>query len=303
MGKGKMENTTKSLLLEHTVNTNIVKSTIETGNIAKLRSTVLQEARNQISSESGEGWEGQVLQAHIYYRAIGMLAKYDMASFIVKAMFLEEIEKNNLWSALPDVKSPEQAAWLETKISPSEYSNIKDIWQIIIPYAKKIGISVERILSVPSSSLRMAIPVLKEIIREDSTQSKKVKLRAEQLISDAKEIHEDPDIEPELFEAEIRAMAFEDILINAESATNSSLRDKLDPYIEENTRGNDVPRPIYPAVIYHKNGQHYIIIEVDQDGLNTFNPTLEKHCDVFHLTPPDSIIGYPIIKAMLNGKQ
>jgi hypothetical protein len=274
--------------------------------IRKLESRVFDIAKAQIDAEAPPGsFEGQRYIAMIHYRELVLLKKMDVASFVVKARVIAYIEKHNLWAAFEGYKSSEEAAAVEADISPSEYSNMKDLWTFIIPYCTQCGISLEELLTKKGANLRMCIPILKNIAVNQLSSSKRVNLRIEQMEEEIRKIAESRN---EIVTAkEVRKQMAENILVLMDG-TNQDLRKGLDPYAPENARENDPVNSQYPCLIIPQNKKKYIVVEVDQDGLNEFMPFLQKRCVVDHVMSGDNPKTYPLVKKLFgflesNGQQ
>ena len=272
---------------------------IETSpDITNLERKVWGIAEAQIDAEATLGaLTGPQRLAMIRYRQLKLLKRLDVASFVAKALVINEIEKRNLWSALEGYKTPEQAAEAEADISPSEYSNIKDLWTIIIPFCKQCGISIEALLTKKSANLRTSIPILKSIAIDQLSSSESVNLRIEQMDEEIREIAGSRN--EIVTDKDVRKQIAENIVVLMDGK-NQDLRIALNPYAPENARENDPINPQYPCLIIPQNGKMYIVIEVDQDGLDIFTPFLYKRCVVDKVMSGDDPKTYPLVKKLFG---
>ena len=272
---------------------------IETSpDITNLERKTLEVAKAQIDAEATPGtFTGPQRLAMIRYRQLKLLKRLDVVSFVAKALVIAEIEKRGLWSTLEGYKTPEQAAEIEAGISQGEYSDIKALWTTIIPYLKRCGISVEELMLKKGANLRRCIPILKSIATDQPNTSERVNRRKEQMADEIREIAE--SINEPITDEGVHRQMIENLLVLMDG-TNHDLRIALDPYAPENARENDPINPQYPCLVIHQNGKTFIVVEVDQDGLDIFTPFLYKRCVVDQVPSGDDPKTYPLVKKIFG---
>lgn len=276
-----------------------VTAPIETLDIAGMERKVYRAAQEQIDAETEDGvpYEGPRRMAMIRYRELVLLKNADLISFMMKAIAINEIEKRNLWSALEGYDTPEKAAEAEAQISPSEYSNIKTLWSVVIPFLNECGYNIEDLLLKKGSNVRTAIPMLKRIATGEPSNRERINVRYDQMMDEMKEIAKNKGTHPT--ELDFRKVMV-DTIIGMMDDTFTNFRQALDPYRPENARTTDPVVPLYPCLIARKNGKSFIIIEVDNDGMDSFYPTLNKHCEIALMFPGDNAKAYPIYRSLLQ---
>jgi hypothetical protein len=272
---------------------------IETSpDITNLERKVWGIAEAQIDAEATLGaLTGPQRLAMIRYRQLKLLKRLEVASFVAKALVINEIEKRNLWSALEGYKTPEQAAEAEADISPSEYVNIRDLWNIIVPFFQKSGFSVEELLLKKGNNIRMCIPTLKSIATGIPNTSARVNRRIEQMSEDIREVASARG--DELSDGEVSKQLVENIM-SLLDGSQRDLRVALDPYAPENARENDRVNLQYPCLVMPHNGRKFILVDVDQDGLDEFMPFLNKRTVVDYVFQEDDPKTYPLLKELLH---
>jgi hypothetical protein len=82
--------------------------------------------------------------------------------------------------------------------------------------------------------------------------------------------------------------------------TNQDLRKALDPYAPENAREHDPVNSQYACLLTPHNGKTFILVEVDQDGLDVFMPFLYKRCVVDKVMSGDDPMAYPLVKKLFG---
>jgi hypothetical protein len=266
--------------------------------IVNMERKVWEVAKAQIDAEAPPGaYEGPRRLAMIRYRQLKLVKRWDVASFVVKALVIAEIEKHNLWSTLEGYKTPEQAAEAEADISPPEYVNIRDLWNIIVPFLQNNDFSVEEFLLKKGNNIRISIPILKSIATGNPNMSARVNRRIEQMSEDIRniasargEIVSDGEVRKKLAETVMSLM----------DGSQRDLRVALDPRAPENARENDPVNSQYPCLVIPQNEMNFILVELDQDGMAEFMSFLHKRCEVDYMFQKDDPKTYPLLKELLH---
>jgi hypothetical protein len=275
------------------------QGSIETSpDIANLERKAWEVAKAQIDAEATPGaFPGLQRLAMIRYRQLKLLKRMDVASFVAKALVIAEIERRNLWSTLEGYKTAEQAAEVEADISPSEYVNIRDLWNIIVPFLQKNGFSVEELLEKKGNNLRLSIPILKSVATGTPNSSVRVNRRIEQMSEEYREIAQNRG---EAITEEDTRRYIVDTVMTLMDGPQRELRVALDPNAPENARQGDPVNTQYPCLVITHDGRKFILVELDQDGMNEFIPFLNKRCVVDYMFQQDDPKTYPLIREFLR---
>jgi len=146
--------------------------------ILTLKERFEQEARLQVSEyleTDGRQFTQTEKYAMVKLQQLKMIKSLTLAKVILMGEVIQEIEAHGLWSAHPmGYQSMEEAA-KDQGISLSEYSNIRDLTQIIFPYLQEAGYTIaEQWERIGISKFRELIPVLKRAITGTESRSERV---------------------------------------------------------------------------------------------------------------------------------
>jgi len=262
-------------------------------NVFDIEEKIYKVAQTQIDNEGT--LTGPERLAHIRYRELNLLKRFDTMSFITKAIVIHAIEEHALWSTLEGYKTPEQAAEVEANITPTEYSNIKTLWEDVVPLLVKTGYSVEDLLYKKGSNLRLAIPILRRIAAKNFTDSERINKRYDQIRDDVTKIAKSQG--KKLTEDEIQTNMVDKIMTTMDDSWHSFYK-SLDPYSPENSKEEVEEKP--QCIVIRKNGDSFLLIEANNDGINGLLPVLTKHCTIDFVMHGDNPKAYKPIQNLLK---
>jgi len=124
-------------------------------------------------------------KAMVKMEALRLAGDLTLAEVILRGEIIREIESYGLWSSHPmGFNSMEEAAAAQG-ITASEYSNIRDLCDIIFPYLVDQGYNVADLWeSIGKSKFRELIPILKRVITNEPSTSQRVETIFENEIND-----------------------------------------------------------------------------------------------------------------------
>ncbi len=239
------------------------------------------------------GFTGPEALALGEFEKLKLLNDYDLLTIMLKGEVITLIEKRGYHNLLPQqyATAPE-AIEIEGGLSRSEQSNIKDINNIIIPYATQLNVSIAEFWQTKKSNLREIIPYLKVMITGDPSALESVNDTVEDMVDDIR------DIDPYLDDDEVVKQAVDNLVDAAQSETNKGLRELLRP--------NDIPPA--DAVIFMKNGTTIMVARLSGDqerrirGSDYFDFRFIEIEDVKNTRPVKELTGkvYPTAEEILE---
>ena len=239
------------------------------------------------------GFTGPEALALGEFEKLKLLNDYDLLTIMLKGEVITLIEKRGYHNLLPQqyATAPE-AIEIEGGLSRSEQSNIKDINNIIIPYATQLNVSIAEFWQTKKSKLREIIPYLKVMITGDPSALESVNDTVEDMVDDIR------DIDPYLDDDEVVKQAVDNLVDAAQSETNKGLRELLRP--------NDIPPA--DAVIFMKNGTTIMVARLSGDqerrirGSDYFDFRFIEIEDVKNTRPVKELTGkvYPTAEEILE---
>jgi hypothetical protein len=224
-----------------------------------------------------EGYTGPEIYALTLVEMLKLSNQQDLVTIIVKGKILLELEKGDLYSAIPGgYTSPEQAVQVLTGLSATQQSNFKNLVRYVFPYVEdELGQSViEWWETLDKSNVYEALPYWRAIITGKPSKSAKVNQVLERI--EATMIDTEPDDhKKQLFAA----------ITEAASGTNEEMRKILR---NEHT-------PIIDGVILRRNTRMYLNAEVNADQLVMLRRVAGDHLQLTNVS--DDI---PPIRAYLH---
>jgi len=95
-----------------------------------------------------------------------------LAEILLHGELIREIEREGLWSLHPSRYGSMEEAAAAQGISQSEYSNIRDMCEVVFPYLTQSGYSVPDLWEeIGKSKFRELTPVLKRAITNEESRS------------------------------------------------------------------------------------------------------------------------------------
>ncbi|HQA29639.1 MAG TPA: hypothetical protein PLA02_10550 [Brevefilum fermentans] len=126
------------------------------------------------------------LKAMIKLEQLKLIGDLGLAEVLLRGKLIQEIENEALWSVHPNQYQSMQDAAKDQGISPSEYSNIRNLYNIVFPYLTQVlGLNLALVWEeVGKSNFRELCPYLVRAITGESSTSRNVEHAFEVLAED-----------------------------------------------------------------------------------------------------------------------
>ena len=124
-------------------------------------------------------------QALVKLEQLKLIGDLTLAEILLRGQVIAEIEAQGLWNAHPMGFSSMEEAATAQGISQSEYSNIRDLNEIIFPYLAQHDYNIADLWeSIGKSKFRELIPILKRAITGEESRSQRVEAIFENELDD-----------------------------------------------------------------------------------------------------------------------
>lgn len=124
-------------------------------------------------------------QALVKLEQLKLIGDLTLAEILLRGQVIAEIEAQGLWNAHPMGFSSMEEAAAAQGISQSEYSNIRDLNEIIFPYLTQHDYNIADLWeSIGKSKFRELIPLLKRAITGEESRSQRVEAIFENELDD-----------------------------------------------------------------------------------------------------------------------
>jgi hypothetical protein len=113
--------------------------------------------------------------AMVKMEQLKLIGDLTLAEILLRGQVIHEIESLGLWSTHPmGFNSMEDAAEAQG-ISKSEYSNIRDLCEVIFPYLAQAGYNIADLWeTIGKSNFRELVPILKRTITDEASRSSRL---------------------------------------------------------------------------------------------------------------------------------
>lgn len=210
------------------------------------------------------------LRAIIKLEQLKLIGDLGLAEVLLRGKIIREIENEALWSIHPNSYTSMQEAAKDQGISISEYSNIRDLYNIVFPYlSDQMGLNLPEIWEeIGKSNFRELCPYLVRIITGNPSSSRHVETAYSNLIDDIEASNAADELS--MTEDEMRQTSVERLL-EAGHLPNRQLRQRI--------------RPRRPAAItvhvvdYQQDGtsQKALIALVDEEQFSLIQARLNSY--------------------------
>jgi hypothetical protein len=131
-------------------------------------------------------------RAMIKMEQLKLIGDLGLAEVLLRGKLIQEIENEALWSIHPNQYPSMQEAAKDQGISPSEYSNIRNLYNIVFPYLTQVlGLNLAEIWEeVGKSNLRELCPYLVRAITGETNSSRNVEHAYAALVDDVQASNE-----------------------------------------------------------------------------------------------------------------
>jgi len=216
------------------------------------------------------------LRAIIKLEQLKLIGDLGLAEVLLRGKIIREIENEGLWSIHPNRYASMQEAAKDQGISTSEYSNIRDLYNIVFPYlSEQMGVNLaEAWEEIGKSNFRELCPTLVRIITGNPSSSRRVEAVYNNLMEDIEASNAAEGMT--MTEEEVRRILVERLL-EAGHLPNRQLRQRIRP---------ERPSLVTIHVVeYHRDGrpqkvlvslvdeQQFAVLQRRLDGQIRLRPT------------------------------
>jgi hypothetical protein len=262
---------------------NIVISTNGTmsNRLFSLNDQFEQAARQNVQSyleATGSGSSFTVTEKHamVKMEQLKLIGDLTLAEILLRGQVIQEIEANGLWSSHPGQYGSMEEAAQAQGISQSEYSNIRDMYEIVFPYMTGAGYNVADLWeTIGKSKFRELIPLFKRAITGEESRSSRVETIYENEMNDifATAAVAGQDITNE----EARSI-FIDQLVDAGQLPVRELRQRIRPERTPSMEAYQLP---------YRNNRSIVMVVVDEDQRELLNRRLTGYIDMTPVSRDD----------------
>jgi hypothetical protein len=201
-------------------------------------------------------------RAIVKLEQLKLIGDLSLAEVLLRGKIIKEIEDDALWSIHPNRYATMQEAATAQGISISEYSNIRDLYNIVFPYLTNVlGMNLALVWEeVGKSNLRELTPYLVRAITGENSQSHNVENfinRMTEEIAASAEVSDIPISDEQVQQEVVRQ------LMTTGRMTNREVRQRI-------RRGNTARIPVYVLELNNADTPQKIVVSVvdeDQYGL------------------------------------
>ena len=114
-------------------------------------------------------------RALVKLEQLKLIGDLTLAEIMLRGEIIRQIESEGLWSSHPGQYGSMEEAAAAQGISQSEYSNIRDLCDVIFPYLTEAGYNVPMLWEeIGKSKFRELIPILKRAITNEESRSQRI---------------------------------------------------------------------------------------------------------------------------------
>ena len=210
----------------------------------------LEAALTAIGS-SPDAYTGPEIRAMVKLEQLKLIGDLSLAEVLLRGKLIREIEQEALWSVHPNQYASMQEAAKAQGISLSEYSDIRQLYNVVFPYiVQHMGADLALLWEeIGKSNFRELTPYLVRAITGQPNQSANVETTFTAMMNDITATNAHAEVE--MTDEEMRHQVVEQLL-EAGHLTNRQMRERVRP---ERT-------PSIPAmtVNYEENGRSRLVI-------------------------------------------
>jgi hypothetical protein len=217
----------------------------------------------------------------------------NLQAILLHGKVIQQIENEGLWAIHPNQYGSMQEAAMDHGLSVSEYSDIKNLYNVIFPYiTNTLNLSLPQVWeTVGKSNFRMMVPVLVRLITGNRSQSRNVEETVERLQNEVTATFQAAGQEADATEVQVEVITQ---LLERGQLPNRELRQHLRP-----DRTPSFPAYITSVTIRGEE-KKVIVSVVDADQLTVFNRRLGTYID--SLTVQASTLAHSEIFRAIRGE-
>jgi hypothetical protein len=259
--------------------------TISTNNVLSNQLLGLSERLEQAARRNVHQWLEQNPQqsftitekrAMVKLEQLKLTGDLTLAEIILRGDIIREIESHGLWSSHPmGYGSMEEAATAQG-ISISEYSNIRDLTDIIFPFLTDMGYNIAELWEdIGKSKFRELVPILKRIITDEPSSSRMV----EQLFtSELDNIFATASAQGNQITEDQARHTLIDQLLEAGTLPVRELRQRIRPERAPTTNAYQLPS---------QNNNHIVMMVIDTNQIRNLIRRLNGFIDIRPISQED----------------
>lgn len=140
----------------------------------------------QLAGAALDDYTDPEIRAMVKLEQLKLIGDLGLAELLLRGKLIKEIEEEALWSFHPNRYTNMQEAAKAQGIGVSEYSNIRDLYNIVFPYlCDTLGMNLALVWEeIGKSNFRELTPYLVRVISGNPSQSRNVERFIEQLTED-----------------------------------------------------------------------------------------------------------------------
>lgn len=231
------------------------------------------EAALNAAGASIDAYTGPEIRSMVKLEQLKLIGDLGLAEVLLRGKIIQQIENEALWAVHPNQYQSMQEAAKAQGISVSEYSDIRQLYNIVFPYIfEHTGADLALLWEeIGKSNFRELTPYLVRAITGETNQSQNVENAFQAIMEDIAATNAASGIE--MTDQEMRHQVVEQLL-EAGHLTNRQLRERVRP---ERT-----PSIGLLAVDYSNGNQHskVIVAQVSQDQYEMIQRRLNGYIEV-----------------------
>ena len=239
-------------------------------------------------NQSMDSFTNTEKHAMIKMEQLKLIGDLTLAEILLRGQVIHEIESMGLWSTHPmGFTSMEDAAEAQG-ISKSEYSNIRDLCEIIFPYLAQAGYNIADLWeTIGKSNFRELVPILKRTITDEGSRSARVEAIFTNEMNDI--VASAQVMGGEITDQDAREILV-DQLIEAGQLPVRELRQRIRPERTPNLEAYQLS---------YDGNRSILMVVADDDQRQLIQSRLRGHIDIVSLTQ-DQARHTPIIYELLR---
>jgi hypothetical protein len=236
-----------------------------------------QNVQTYLEQVGDNAFTNTEVHAMIKLEQLKLIGDLTLAEILLRGQVIAEIESHGLWSTHPmGFGSMEEAANAQG-ITQSEYSNIRDLCEVVFPYLTGAGYNIADLWeTIGKSKFRELTPLLKRVITNDESRS----TRVEQIFQNEMDnIYATARAAGENITEEVAREILLDQLIETGQLPVREMRQRIRPERTPSIEGYTVP---------FNNNRSIVVMVLDEDQRQMLNRRLTGYIDISPVSVDDA---------------
>ena len=236
----------------------------------------LEAAARENLALAGDGFTDAEKTAMVAVEELKLVNGMDLAALLLRGKLIKYIEDNGLQTIHPDQYiSMEHMAKMQG-ITPTEYSNIRDLYNTVFPYMQSLGFNIAQVWDeAGKSAFKEILPVVKALITGVMPGAQTAVDAVNRMLDDVAATNAVGGVE--MTDEEMRETAFRSLLDLATTAPVRQVRDHIRPGHTPN---------LEPLVI-RDHERRTIVIDVTEEQWTMYNRLNNGHMDIQEWSVPN----------------